>query len=1034
MPTQTVDPNQDERNPAARQEGDLTDFDAVNQRAKNEGNVSGSNQAGQREADRNAIRDQLAAQEGRAAVPKDYTNDLGGIRRREGDPEPSDFTTDLGNSGGGGGGRFFGSVRNRWLVGGLISLLLSSFVAMANVPQALLIYIKEVASNWMDKNSWNSNSRRFKKIAKKWFKADPNCKSGVKCRMKSGVTEPEIEHMKAQGLDPEVEKVGDKSRVKSFGGIDANGDAARITPDGFEKAYNSNVRFRAALDNVFDARDGLNRGSNTRKVYKLFGVKRQKFSNTNDPKEAEKDFRKTIYSGEGQDIDTKPGSCPGGNDNCQETDAEKTQREGLERQLGDAYSEIKNGAAQVRADLEGSNYEKPPSVTPNMSFMDMEPSKLYSTLSKTVKGAMGAVVKGVYAIAEKACAILQFIRTIAIGGKIFMMFGLIKYALMFMTMADSLKAGDGNYAIIAFVMSMFLRPSVEEGSKGKTFFDSPFMGLMTEGKINDRQALGRFTAGTPPLRLFNELNTFLGRSGVGVSSCRQVNSWYGQLFGIITGVATLIFTGGTVNLAAVAGSVSTQILLSVLSSYMIPIMIGFVAGTVAPDPKDPQGGYGLGSALASGLALFRHQRSKSGGDRPLLQAERAQINQEANQEVAFATKAAHYGRNPFSMSEPDSITSKIAMAIAPYVLAPTSSSNYQNLAMAVTSPFSMVSSSLGKILSPAVNAQDSQDGYGGQFCTDSANAEIQLAVDAYCVPLDGEKAAKLEGKKYDPQVVDDYMVDRGHVDPDTGEPKSDEYKSFVADCFEGVVPITADGRGVDITEDVDTQKCLLKDEHNDLDKGPGEANYDGEGVQADMFRMFRKSNGLHSEMKEESEGTLGVGDEGTSNSGGGVSGPLNPGAFTWPVAPSSISTISSCMNQTDPSYRLHAGTDIAAPQGSTIVAVADGQVVFESKTTTGFEYYIAIKHANGSITGYGHNLENLVKQGDTVKQGQPIAKVGSRGQSTGPHVHLNYIPSGNSTFTNSTNAFNPLFDNLMPKPADVKDQAGCLTPQKLKPR
>lgn len=84
---------------------------------------------------------------------------------------------------------------------------------------------------------------------------------------------------------------------------------------------------------------------------------------------------------------------------------------------------------------------------------------------------------------------------------------------------------------------------------------------------------------------------------------------------------------------------------------------------------------------------------------------------------------------------------------------------------------------------------------------------------------------------------------------------------------------------------------------------------------------------------------------------------------------------------------LHGGLDIAAPIGATIVAAHAGTVI-DAGPARGYGLWVRIRHPNGTVTTYGHNHRNLVEVGETVQAGQPIAKVGSRGNSTGPHVHF----------------------------------------------
>jgi len=84
---------------------------------------------------------------------------------------------------------------------------------------------------------------------------------------------------------------------------------------------------------------------------------------------------------------------------------------------------------------------------------------------------------------------------------------------------------------------------------------------------------------------------------------------------------------------------------------------------------------------------------------------------------------------------------------------------------------------------------------------------------------------------------------------------------------------------------------------------------------------------------------------------------------------------------------FHHGQDIAAPVGTTIVAAGDGLVI-DAGPASGYGLWIRIQHPDATITTCGHNDSNLVLKGQTVVAGQPVAKVGNRGQSTGPHLHF----------------------------------------------
>lgn len=88
--------------------------------------------------------------------------------------------------------------------------------------------------------------------------------------------------------------------------------------------------------------------------------------------------------------------------------------------------------------------------------------------------------------------------------------------------------------------------------------------------------------------------------------------------------------------------------------------------------------------------------------------------------------------------------------------------------------------------------------------------------------------------------------------------------------------------------------------------------------------------------------------------------------------------------------KFHRGIDIPAPQNTEILSSDDGIVIF-SGSQNGYGNVVKIKHFDGKKTVYAHNTSNVVKEGDIVKKGQVIAKVGTTGDSTGNHVHFETI-------------------------------------------
>ena len=85
---------------------------------------------------------------------------------------------------------------------------------------------------------------------------------------------------------------------------------------------------------------------------------------------------------------------------------------------------------------------------------------------------------------------------------------------------------------------------------------------------------------------------------------------------------------------------------------------------------------------------------------------------------------------------------------------------------------------------------------------------------------------------------------------------------------------------------------------------------------------------------------------------------------------------------------VHEGIDLAAPRGTPVLASAAGRVAYSGNGMRGYGKVVVIKHTNDLSTVYAHNSSLLVRMGDSVAQGQTIAKVGATGRATGPHLHF----------------------------------------------
>ena len=120
---------------------------------------------------------------------------------------------------------------------------------------------------------------------------------------------------------------------------------------------------------------------------------------------------------------------------------------------------------------------------------------------------------------------------------------------------------------------------------------------------------------------------------------------------------------------------------------------------------------------------------------------------------------------------------------------------------------------------------------------------------------------------------------------------------------------------------------------------------------------------------------------------GGTVTPESTGSMMWPASGPITSPFGWRIHPIYGTSRYHSGIDIGADYGDA-VAAADGGVIIYADWMGGYGKTVMIQHAGGLTTLYGHCSALLVSEGQRVSKGQTIARVGSTGDSTGPHLHF----------------------------------------------
>lgn len=200
-------------------------------------------------------------------------------------------------------------------------------------------------------------------------------------------------------------------------------------------------------------------------------------------------------------------------------------------------------------------------------------------------------------------------------------------------------------------------------------------------------------------------------------------------------------------------------------------------------------------------------------------------------------------------------------------------------------------------------------------------------------------------------------------------------------------------------EDLQNQKDAvikeLNSDINELEKQNKQSEDDYNSLKSELQKALAEEEKKRKEAEKKA-----AAQKAAKQSSGSASNSTTPavkgsGKFTWPSAVSSKIT-SSFGKRNAPNARAttnHRGIDIGAAAGSNVLAADSGTVVTAGYNGS-YGYYVTINHGDGYVTLYAHNSRLLVSKGQSVSKGQAIAKVGSTGNSTGPHIHFEVMLNG----------------------------------------
>lgn len=212
----------------------------------------------------------------------------------------------------------------------------------------------------------------------------------------------------------------------------------------------------------------------------------------------------------------------------------------------------------------------------------------------------------------------------------------------------------------------------------------------------------------------------------------------------------------------------------------------------------------------------------------------------------------------------------------------------------------------------------------------------------------------------------------------------------------------------------------LKTTKNNKDKQVAQLSEDEKKLQSKLDDLRQANRTIDSQIKAEQENVRkyieeqnrkkpqNINNDKTQNNQAGGTTKSGSSGFIYPV-PSGYTRVTTGMYYSSGSY--HGAIDFGSGgiNGQPVYAVADGYVVTSTRLSGSYGNYILIAHANGLYTLYAHGQDGsrTVSAGQTVSQGQQIMRVGSTGNSSGPHLHFE-VRTSPGTYSNRQNPLNYL--------------------------
>lgn len=678
----------------------------------------------------------------------------------------------------------------------IIAMLLELMVFF--VPGGLLMNLKEVITKRFNNQLASMEIRSTKLMASKLKVNSGVCSSKITIKCKySTMSEKQIKNLKASGIEVAVDESESKTltgRSKVKGLIF---DDKTISAENLNDEIMKNPKFRSAIHKAYNAKFA----GFADKVWTKFSSKKK--------------ISKAAPDLEGKDDDAKlkkiqdvtKGDAKNSKSNAT-IDRDKTNNpETGKPYTDDEWADLQKEMAKANGDAnsisgEADNVAKT-GVKAGTEVVDSVETAVKSGAS-SISGALG-----IAGFASSACTAYGSVQALGYAAKAVRSMQLISYSMIFLNVADQIKAGTAKPKDVEFLGKILTTEYIKkDGKKGKSATDSygfKYAAYGDTGKMST-SASQYLTAGGLTGNLIgitDLINSATDNKPKKV--CKFMGNPIVSGASLVAGIALMLIPGVDVAIGAKdIAQMAFQVALNLAAPAITAMLADIIAGVVVDNKTF---GEASGDAIVSGAASMMSGAAAAGGNSPLTSSQAVKYNELTLKTAALYAEEDRLAYSPFDVTNSNTFMGNIYSQLLPYL------SKMSSLSGSINSIMSLSTNSLAFATSQTTKAITQSD---YEMCKDfdyndlkgdgNDTTDDKVATDPYCNIIYGIPTEYLDK---DPIKVIEELG--GEIDESTGNPAAgSNYETFVKDCVNRDRPLGDSGE--DFSKD-DGSKCLFNDKN-----------------------------------------------------------------------------------------------------------------------------------------------------------------------------------------------------------------------------